>query len=89
MTMTVESGNVAHGRPIPCCTPSRPPPPTARPSSPGQIEPSPAVVGRAGGHPSFAISVVDPDVPADRTRMGVDGISSGTTSHASISRTGS
>ncbi len=30
--------------------------------------------GEPGGTRSFAISVVDPDVPADRTRMGVEGL---------------
>ena len=33
--------------------------------------------GEPEGTRSFAISVVDPDVPADRTRMGVEGLSLG------------
>ena len=33
--------------------------------------------GEPDGTRSFAISVVDPDVPADRTRMGVEGLSLG------------
>ena len=54
----------------------------------GRPEPAPAMVGRAGGTRSFAILVVDPDVPDRRAGCRV-GSRSATTSLARTSRTGS
>ena len=76
MTMTVESSSVAHGRPIDVVHA------VATPTADGKAEiagadrsPHLRWSGEPEGTRSFALSVVDPDVPADRTRMGVEGLS--------------
>ncbi|MGH2630865.1 MAG: YbhB/YbcL family Raf kinase inhibitor-like protein, partial [Actinomycetota bacterium] len=78
MTMTVESRNVAHERPIDVAHAVATPTPDGKAEIAG-ADRSPHLrwSGEPEGTRSFAISVVDPDVPADRTRMGVEGLSLG------------
>ena len=78
MTMKLESTSVADGSPIAEVFA------VATPTLDGKAEmagadrsPHLRWSGEPDGTRSFAISVVDPDVPADRTRMGVDGLSLG------------
>jgi len=75
MTFTISSTSVADGEPIPEVHA------VATPTADGRAEmagadrsPHLAWSGEPPGTRSFAISVVDPDVPADRTRMGVEGL---------------
>jgi Raf kinase inhibitor-like YbhB/YbcL family protein len=78
MTLTVESTSIADGRPIPEVHAVHTPTPDGR-SEFGGADRSPHLhwSGEPEGTRSFAISVVDPDVPADRTRMGAEGLSLG------------
>lgn len=78
MPMTLESTSLAHEEPIDLVHV------IATPTADGKAEmagadrsPHLRWSGEPEGTRSFAISVVDPDVPADRTRMGVDGLSLG------------
>ncbi|MGZ8614956.1 MAG: YbhB/YbcL family Raf kinase inhibitor-like protein [Actinomycetota bacterium] len=78
MSMSLESTSFAHGEPIDEVYA------VATPTADGKAEiagadRSPQIrwSGEPDGTRSFAISVVDPDVPADRTRMGVPGLSLG------------
>jgi hypothetical protein len=78
MSMSLESSSVAHGQPIDEVHA------VATPTADGKAEmagadrsPHLQWSGEPDGTLSFAISVVDPDVPADRTRMGVEGLSLG------------
>jgi Raf kinase inhibitor-like YbhB/YbcL family protein len=78
MTITVESTSVADGQPIPEAFAVHTPTPEGR-SEFGGADRSPHLAwsGEPADTRSFALSVVDPDVPADRTRMGVEGLSLG------------
>jgi Raf kinase inhibitor-like YbhB/YbcL family protein len=78
MSMTLESTSVAHDEPIDLVHV------IATPTAEGRAEmagadrsPHLRWAGEPTGTRSFAISVVDPDVPADRTRMGVEDLSLG------------
>jgi Raf kinase inhibitor-like YbhB/YbcL family protein len=78
MTLKVESTSMADGEAIPETHA------VATPTSDGKAEmagrdlsPHLRWSGEPEGTRSFAISVVDPDVPADRNRMGVEGLSLG------------
>ena len=78
MTLTVESSSIADGKPIlekyAVATPTA----DGRAEMAGRdLSPHLRWSGEPEGTRSFAISVVDPDVPADRTRMGVEGLSLG------------
>ena len=78
MALMLESANIADGRPIPEVYAVAVPTPEGRAAMEGRDR-SPHL--RWSGEPartrSFAISVVDPDVPADRNRMGGGGLSLG------------
>lgn len=78
MAMTLESTSIADGQPIPEAYALHVPTPDGR-SDFGGGDRSPHLrwSGEPEGTRSFAISVVDPEVPADRTRMGVEGLSLG------------
>jgi Raf kinase inhibitor-like YbhB/YbcL family protein len=78
MTITVESTSVADGQPIAGEYVVHTPTPDGR-SEFGGADRSPHLAwsGEPEGTRSFALSVVDPDVPADRTRMDVEGLSLG------------
>jgi Raf kinase inhibitor-like YbhB/YbcL family protein len=73
MAMTLESSSIADGRPIPETHAVHVPTPDGR-SAFGGSDRSPHLrwSGEPEGTRSFALSIVDPDVPADRTRMGVE-----------------
>jgi Raf kinase inhibitor-like YbhB/YbcL family protein len=78
MALTVESTSIADGQPIPEIHA------VATPTAEGRSEmaggdrsPHLRWSGEPEGTRSFALSVVDPDVPADRDRMGVEGLSLG------------
>jgi len=78
MGMAIESTSLADGRSIPERYA------VATPTDDGRAEiagadrsPHLRWSGEPPGTRSFALSVVDPDVPADRTRMGVEGLSLG------------
>jgi Raf kinase inhibitor-like YbhB/YbcL family protein len=75
MSMTIESSSLADGRPIPEVHAVATPTPEGRAEMAG-ADRSPHLrwSGEPEGTRSFAISVVDPDVPADRGRMGVEGL---------------
>lgn len=75
MALTIESSSIADGAPIPLEHA------VAIPTADGRAEiagadrsPHLRWSGAPDGTRSFALSVVDPDVPADRTRMAVDGL---------------
>jgi Raf kinase inhibitor-like YbhB/YbcL family protein len=78
MGLTIESTSIADGKPIAEVYAVAVPTPDGRAAMNGQDR-SPHLrwSGEPDGTRSFAISVVDPDVPADRTRMGVEGLSLG------------
>jgi len=78
MAFVIESSSIADGRPIPEVHA------VATPTADGRAEmagadrsPHLRWSGEPDGTRSFALSVVDPDVPADRTRMGVEGLALG------------
>ncbi|HJR96867.1 MAG TPA: YbhB/YbcL family Raf kinase inhibitor-like protein [Actinomycetota bacterium] len=78
MSMTLESTSLSHDQPIDLVHV------IATPTADGKAEmagadrsPHLRWSGEPDGTRSFAISIVDPDVPADRTRMGVEGLSLG------------
>ena len=78
MALTVESSSVADGRPIPEAYAVHTPTPDGRSEFDGRdVSPHLRWSGEPPGTRSFAVSVVDPDVPADRTRMGVEGLALG------------
>jgi Raf kinase inhibitor-like YbhB/YbcL family protein len=78
MAFTLESDSVADGQPITEAHAVAVPTPDGKAAMTG-ADRSPHL--RWSGEPArtraFALSVVDPDVPADRTRMGVEGLSLG------------
>jgi Raf kinase inhibitor-like YbhB/YbcL family protein len=78
MTLTIESTSIADGEPIPEVYAVAVPTPEGRAAMEGSDR-SPHLRWSGGpdGTRSFAIAVVDPDVPADRNRMGVEGLSLG------------
>lgn len=78
MGLTLESRSIADGQPIPEAHAVAVATSDGRAAMTGQDR-SPHLrwSGEPEGTRSFAISVVDPDVPADRTRMGVEGLSLG------------
>lgn len=78
MALTIESASIADGRPIPETHAVHTPTLEGR-SEFGGADRSPNLhwSGEPAGTASFAISVIDPDVPADRTRMGVEDLSLG------------
>lgn len=78
MTLTVESSSMADGQPIPETHAVATPTADGRAEIAGRnLSPHLRWSGEPEGTRSFALSVVDPDVPADRTRMGVEGLSLG------------
>lgn len=78
MSMIVESSSMADGEPIPETYAVATPTPEGKAEMAGRnLSPHLRWSGEPEGTRSFAISVVDPDVPADRTRMGVEGLSLG------------
>jgi Raf kinase inhibitor-like YbhB/YbcL family protein len=78
MALTIESTSIADGQPIAEMYAVAVPTADGRAAMEGQDR-SPHLrwSGEPDGTRSFAISVVDPDVPADRTRMGVEDLSLG------------
>jgi Raf kinase inhibitor-like YbhB/YbcL family protein len=78
MVFTVESDTLRDGHPIPDKHAVAIPTPDGRAEIAG-ADRSPHLrwSGAPDGTRSYAISVVDPDVPADRGRMGVEGLSLG------------
>lgn len=78
MGLTLESTSIADREPIPEEHAVAVPTPDGRAAMTGRDR-SPHLrwSGEPEGTRSFAISVVDPDVPADRTRMGIEGLSLG------------
>jgi Raf kinase inhibitor-like YbhB/YbcL family protein len=78
MAFTLESDSLADGQPIPEAYAVAVPTPDGKAAMAG-ADRSPHLrwSGEPAGTRSFALSVVDPDVPADRTRMGVEGLSLG------------
>lgn len=78
MGLTLESRSIVDGQPIPEAHAVAVATPDGRAAMTGKDR-SPHLrwSGEPDGTRSFAISVVDPDVPADRTRMGVEGLSLG------------
>jgi len=78
MTLAIESSSLADGRPIPQVHAVATPTPDGRAEMAG-ADRSPHLrwSGAPAGTRSFALSVIDPDVPADRGRMGVEGLSLG------------
>jgi Raf kinase inhibitor-like YbhB/YbcL family protein len=78
VALTVQSTSIADGQPIPETNALHVPTPDGR-SDFGEGNRSPHLVwlGEPEGTRSFALSVVDPEVPADRSRMGVEGLALG------------
>jgi Raf kinase inhibitor-like YbhB/YbcL family protein len=75
MALLVESTSVADGQPIPETYAVAIPTAEGKAALGGRdLSPHLRWSGEPEGTRSFAISVVDPDVPADRTRMGVEGL---------------
>jgi Raf kinase inhibitor-like YbhB/YbcL family protein len=74
----LESDSLADGQPIPESYAVAVPTPDGKAAMTG-ADRSPHLrwSGEPSGTRSFALSVVDPDVPADRSRMGVEGLSLG------------
>ena len=78
MTLKVESTSMADGEPIPETYAVATPTADGKAEMAGRdLSPDLRWSGEPEGTRSFAISVVDPDVPADRNRMGVEGLSLG------------
>ena len=78
MGFTLESSSLEDGRPIPERYAVAVPTPEGRAEMAGRdLSPHLRWSGEPEGTRSFAITVVDPDVPADRNRMGVEGLSLG------------
>jgi Raf kinase inhibitor-like YbhB/YbcL family protein len=78
MALTVESTSIADGQPVAETYALHTPTPDGRSEFGGRnLSPHLRWSGEPEGTRSFAITVVDPDVPADRTRMGVEGLSLG------------
>jgi Raf kinase inhibitor-like YbhB/YbcL family protein len=78
MAFAIESTTLADGRPIPEAHAVATPTPDGRAEIAGaDRSPDLRWSGEPDGTRSFALSIVDPDVPADRTRMGVEGLSLG------------
>ena len=78
MGFTLESSSLEDGRPIPERFAVAVPTPEGRAEMAGRdLSPHLRWSGEPEGTRSFAITVVDPDVPADRNRMGVEGLSLG------------
>jgi Raf kinase inhibitor-like YbhB/YbcL family protein len=78
MALVVESTSIADGRPIAEIHAVATPTADGKAEIAGRdVSPHLRWSGEPEGTRSFAISVVDPDVPADRTRMGVEGLSLG------------
>ena len=78
MALRVESTSVADGQPIAEIHAVATPTADGKAEMAGRdLSPHLRWSGEPEGTRSFAISVVDPDVPADRTRMGVEGLSLG------------
>jgi len=78
MALLVESTSMADGEPIAETYAVAIPTPEGRAEMAGRdLSPHLRWSGEPEGTRSFAISVVDPDVPADRTRMGAEGLSLG------------
>ena len=78
MPFAIRSSSLADGQPIPVVHA------VATPTADGHAEmagadrsPQLSWSGEPEGTRSFALSVIDPDVPADRARMAVDGLSLG------------
>jgi Raf kinase inhibitor-like YbhB/YbcL family protein len=79
MTLLVSSESVRDGEPIPERFAVATPTPDGKAEMAGaDVSPHLGWSGEPAETRSFAISVVDPDVPADRSRMGVEGIVLGT-----------
>jgi Raf kinase inhibitor-like YbhB/YbcL family protein len=78
MSLTLESSSLSDGEPIATVHAVAVPTPDGRAAMTGQDR-SPHLrwFGEPDDTRSFAVSVVDPDVPADRNRMGVEGLSLG------------
>jgi Raf kinase inhibitor-like YbhB/YbcL family protein len=78
MPFLIESSSIADGQPIPEVHAVATPTPDGRAEMAG-ADRSPHLrwSGEPDGTRSFALSVVDPDVPADRARMGVEGLALG------------
>jgi Raf kinase inhibitor-like YbhB/YbcL family protein len=75
MTLEIESSSVRDGEPIPERHAVATPTPDGRAEMAGSdVSPHLRWSGEPEGTRSFAVSVVDPDVPADRTRQGVEGL---------------
>lgn len=75
MAPTVESSSVAHGQPIPEVYAVAVPTPDGKADiAGGDRSPHLRWSGEPEGTRSFAISAVDPDVPADTSRMAVEGV---------------
>lgn len=75
MGFTLESSSLEDGRPIPGRFAVAVPTPEGRAEMAGRdLSPHLRWSGEPEGTRSFAIIVVDPDVPADRNRMGVEGV---------------
>lgn len=78
MALTVESTSVSHREPIEERHAVATPTPDGRAEMAGaNVSPHLRWTGEPAGTRSFAISIVDPDVPADRARMGVEGLALG------------
>jgi Raf kinase inhibitor-like YbhB/YbcL family protein len=78
MALTLESTSIADGRPIAETYALHVPTPDGRSDfGGGDRSPHLAWSGEPEGTRSFALSIVDPEVPADRSRMGVEGLSLG------------
>jgi Raf kinase inhibitor-like YbhB/YbcL family protein len=78
MALTVESTSIADGQAIPEIYAVATPTADGKAEMSGRdLSPNLRWSGEPEGTRSFALSVVDPDVPEDRNRMGVEGLSLG------------